>query len=517
MAEISGSSAQNIYRSTDAGTTFQTRLTGSTANGTAYGGYTPDGKGTTGQAWYNFCFTASQTDPEEIHIGFIITWKSTNGGTSFVATTEWIYPNSRGYTHCDMHCLEYVGNTLYTGSDGGIFKSTDKGDNFTNISQGLGIRMFYRLGLSKTDPTLVAVGAQDNGCSLLKSTGWIDWLGADGMECAIDPVNSNLIYGSSQNGSFYKSTNGGASQSGLNMPANGNWTSPFAIDKNSVCYVGLDEVYKSTNAGSTWTKISSVGGANCDHLEVAPSDPNYIYLSKGSSFWRSADGGANWTPINAGLNGTINRFSVHNSSPTKITVAVGSGISSKVYTSTNGGTTWTDYTGNLPATTNVCLVYENGPTEGIYVGKNAGIYYRNNTMTGWVAYDKGLPPVKINELEIQYSAGVVRAATWGRGVWECYQYDSTVGLNTSETSNIDVNIYPNPSQGMIEINFNSTIEDTYTVEIRNILGQFVYRDIIAKFTGSHHQKIDLSKHSKGTYLFTITNSKGSTTKRIIID
>ena len=402
---------------------------------------------------------------------------------------------------------------LYTGSDGGIFKSTDKGDNFTNISQGLGVRMFYRLGLSKTDPVLVAAGAQDDGCGLLKSTGWIDWMGADGMECAIDPVNSNLIYGSCQNGAFYKSTDGGLSIIELTLPTSGNWTTPFAVDKNSVCYAGLDEVYKSTDEGSTWTKISSVGGANCDYVEVAPSDPNYIYLSKGSSFWRTSNGGTTWTPINAGLSGTINRFSVHSSSPTKITVAVGT----KVYTSTNGGSTWTDYTGNLPATTNICLVYEDGPTEGIYVGKNSGVYYRNNTMAGWVLYDNGLPPVKINELEIQYSAGVIRAATYGRGVWECNQYGSTVGLNTSEASNIDVNISPNPSTGMMDINFNSTIEDTYTVEIRNILGQFVYRDIIAKFTGSHHQKIDLSKHSKGTYLFTITNSKGSTTKRIIID
>ena len=114
VAELGSGSAQNIYRSTDAGTTFQTRLTGSAANNTAYGGYTPTGNDASSQGTYNFCFTASPTDPEEVHLGFIITWKSTNGGTSFVATTEWTYPNTRGYTHCDMHCLEYVGNTLYS-------------------------------------------------------------------------------------------------------------------------------------------------------------------------------------------------------------------------------------------------------------------------------------------------------------------------------------------------------------------------------------------------------------------
>lgn len=513
VAELGSGAAQNIYRSTDGGATFQTRLTGSTANGTAYGGYETTGKDNSSQGSYNFCFTASPTDPEEVHLGFIITWKSTNGGTSFVATTEWTYPNSRGYTHCDMHCLEYVGNTLYTGSDGGIFKSTDMGDTFTNISQGLGTRMFYRLGLSVTDPILIACGAQDNGCSLMKSTGWIDWVGADGMECAIDPANPNLIYGSCQNGSFYKSTNGGTSQSGITMPKAGNWTTPFVIDKNSVAYVGLDEVYKSTNQGSSWTKISSVGGANCDFVEVAPSDPKYLYLSKGANFWRTSDGGTTWTPINAGLSGTINRFSVHNSSPTKIAVAAGS----KVFTSIDGGTTWTDYTGNLPATTNRCLVYENGPKEGIYVGKNSGVYYRDNTMSGWVLYDTGLPPVAINELEIQYTSGKIRAATYGRGIWECDIYTPTGITDNPATKNIDMNIFPNPTKGIFELSFNSPVEDTYVLEIRNALGQFVYRDIIAKYTGHHSQKIDLTKYGKGMYVVSLITSSSQVSKEIIIE
>jgi len=514
VAELGSGSAQNFYRSTDAGATFQTRLIGSTANATAYGGYSTSGTDDASQGSYNFCFTASPTDPEEVHLGCIITWKSTNGATSFTATTQWTYPNSTGYTHCDMHCLEYVGNTLYTGSDGGIFKSTDKGDNFTNISQGLGIRMFYRLGLSVTDPALVVCGAQDNGCSLLKSTGWIDWLGADGMECAIDPVNSNLIYGSSQNGSFYKSTNGGTSQSGMNVPGSaGVWTAPFAIDKNSALYAGEDEIYKSTNAGSSWTKISNVGSGSCNYIEVAPSDPKYIYLAKGANFWRTSDGGATWTPINAGLSGTINRFSVHNSSPTKIAVAVGN----KVYTSTNGGTSWTDYSGNLPATSNRCIVYENGPKEGIYVGKNAGIYYRDNTMSGWVLYDQGLPPVAINELEIQYSSGKIRAATYGRGIWECDTYTPTGIINTHVSSNLDIHVFPNPSHGIAELSFNSPAESTYVLEIRNALGQFVYRDVIAKCSGAYTHKVDLTKYGKGMYLLNLIGPTGTVSKEIIIE
>ncbi len=513
VAELGSGPAQNIYRSTNGGTTFQTRLTGSVANSTAYGGYNTSGTDNSSQGNYNFCFAASPTDPEEVHLGCIITWKSTNGGISFVATTQWTYPNNTGYTHCDMHCLEYVNNTLYTGSDGGIFKSTDKGDNFLNISQGLAVRMFYRLGLSVTDPVLVAAGAQDDGCGLLKSTGWIDWIGADGMECAIDPNNSNIIFGSCQNGAFYKSTNGGNTQSSVNMPASGKWTTPFVIDKTSVDYVGLDEVYKSTNGGGTWTKISSVGGGDCDFVEVAPSDSKYIYLSKGSGFWRTSNGGTNWTSINAGLSGTINRFSIHSSSSTKIAVAVGS----KVYTSTNGGTTWTDYTANLPATTNRCLVYENGPKEGIYVGKNSGVYYRDNTMTGWVLYNTGLPPVAVNELEIQYSSQKIRAATYGRGIWECPMYGITINTNETELNAISMNVFPNPSEGLVSLGFNTAKEDTYILEVQNALGQLVYEKTFSKFIGNHLEQIDLTMQGKGIYLLSLRNSKGKNTKKVIVE
>ena len=39
-------------------------------------------------------------------------------------------------------------------------------------------------------------------------------------------------------------------------------------------------------------------------------------------------------------------------------------------------------------------------------------------MANWQTFDAGLPNVIVNELEIQYSSGRLRAATYGRGLWE---------------------------------------------------------------------------------------------------
>ena len=425
IVQCAGSVFGKFYKSTNGGTSFVTTVTGSSGNGTNFFGYSPNGTDNSGQGGYNIDITISPTDPNEIHIAGIITWKSVDGGYNWVSTTEWDYPNSRGYTHCDVHALEYVGNILYVGSDGGLSISTDNGDNFTQISDGMGIRMFYRLGCAATNSVTIAVGAQDNGGSIRQGTGWIDWIGADGMETAVDPTNANIIYGSSQNGNFYKTTNGGSTMSGLNTPpGSGVWTTPFVIDPNvnTTLYIGYDELYKSTNSGGTWAAISNLNIGDLNFIEVAPSNSNYIYVSSGNDLYRTTNGGSTWTNISAGLGGaTINRIAVHNSSPDKVAVAV---TGSRIYTSTTGGAAWTNITGNFPAVVARCLVYQNDATEGIYVGTNYGVYFKDNTMSNWMPYDAGLPLVAVNELEIYYAGSKLRAATYGRGVWECDLYSA---------------------------------------------------------------------------------------------
>jgi PKD repeat protein len=61
--------------------------------------------------------------------------------------------------------------------------------------------------------------------------------------------------------------------------------------------------------------------------------------------------------------------------------------------------------------------------EGLYIGTDAGVYYYDNSLTSWAGFSNALPNVVIDELEIQSSAGKLRAATFGRGLWECNLYD----------------------------------------------------------------------------------------------
>ena len=490
-----------FLRSNDGGASFKVTIVSSSANGTNFAGYSPNGTDNAGQGTYNMALAVSPTDPKEVHIGNIITWKSTDGGDSFVATTEWTYPNSRGYTHCDMHALEYIGNTLFTGSDGGIFKSNDKGDNYINISEGISNKMLYRLGCSAIDATIMGGGSQDNGtCMRNASAVWIDWLGADGMETIFDHKNKNIAYGTSQNGSLYKTTNGGQSQSSISSPSGGAWVTPFIMDpvQPNTLYVGTAGVHKSTNGGSSWTKSSSFS-TQVTQMNNSPTDPNYVYAATGSTLYVTKNAGGTWTAAGSGLSGTITYITVHDSNPSKVAVSTNSGV----FTSTDAGATWKNITGNLPGGRATCVVYENGPTEGLYAGSISGVYYINKSTTSWEPFMNNIPVgVDIKEMEIQYSKKVIRAATYGRGFWESSLKGIISDVNDyTKERNRNLFTYPNPTDGTVNINFELNNTANVQLVIYDELGRIVGTLLNNSMgPGKQTYTYDLSKLAPGVYI-----------------
>jgi|GEM_PF-584664 len=437
--QANGSEFGRIYRSNDGGNSFITTITGSSATCTNFFGYSTNGCGTGGQATYDMAMTVNPLNANEVHIAGIICWKSTNGGTTFVAETAWSLPNSVGYNHADVHVLEWVGNTIYSGSDGGIYKSTNNGDDWTELSKGLGIRQFYRIATSKTNGKIVTGGAQDNGSSILKTNGWIDWLGADGMDCLISPLDSNLIWGTSQYGSLYRTTNGGSSYSGISNPGSGTWVTPLAVEANSnIIYGGYVGVYKSTDLGSTWVKISdSVIKTNLSAIAVAPSNPKYIYASNGSGLFVTKDGGTTWSSYT--LSGvSISSFAIHPTNPEKVWIS-SSSSTNRVLVSTNAGATFTNISGNLPSVSARSIVVDDTPDEGLYVGMNIGVYYTNKNMTSWINLTDNLPQVAVNEIELHKSSGKLRLATYGRGLWERSVYSTCGTPGSLNTASITTN------------------------------------------------------------------------------
>ena len=77
-----------------------------------------------------------------------------------------------------------------------------------------------------------------------------------------------------------------------------------------------------------------------------------------------------------------------------------------------------------------------------------------------------------------------------------------------------IDIYPNPSSGLININYELVVPAKVDISVYNLLGAVVYKQSENKMTGASNDKMDLSSLSEGMYLleFTFKTSKGTPSK-----
>jgi len=271
---------EGFYKSTNSGTTFTKPSV--PALGT--------------QQWYDLCIAASPTNADEIVIGGQTDFKrSTNGGVA--------WSQNGGNTHVDYHDVLYTDAlSYYMGNDGGVYRTTNSGGSWTNLSDGLEISQMYGFGQSATTPYLMLQGWQDNGTNRYNGTSWAHVLGGDGMLCFIDRTNNQNMFAEYQNGGLNRSTNGGGSWTGITNGINetGPWVTPWMQDpvNATTLYAGFVNVWKSTNLGTNWTKISTFSNTSTViTMAVSPANNQVIWASKANGLYRTTNGGTSWTLI----------------------------------------------------------------------------------------------------------------------------------------------------------------------------------------------------------------------------
>ncbi|MEI8137920.1 MAG: T9SS type A sorting domain-containing protein, partial [Bacteroidota bacterium] len=268
-------------------------------------------------------------------------------------------------------------------------------------------------------------------------------IGGDGMDCFIDWNNNTVMVASSQNGNFGRSTNGGASFVGITNGLTGTpaWVAPIVQDPQTpnTYYCGYQDVFKSTTQGAQWVQMGNIG-ATLDEIKVSPSNPNIIYATSVGGVWRTSNGGITWSNIAAGIgnNGSqITDLAIDNLNPNQIYVTIsGYSAGAKVFSSNNGGATWTNYSTGLPNIPTNCIIYTKNSPQALYIGTDVGVYYREASMASWMPYFTGLPNVVVNDMEIYYPTGKLRAATYGRGIWETNLYSNPTAVPFAAFSNI---------------------------------------------------------------------------------
>jgi photosystem II stability/assembly factor-like uncharacterized protein len=399
--------SQGVYCSIDAGLTF-TKMNAGNPNMCA------------NQGNYNFCLAADPTDAATVYAGGTWVYRSTDSGKTWTNLSQ-----ASPVGHADIHGITFSGSsTMYIANDGGVYKTTDAGAAFSNISSNLSIAQSYGISMSSFNSKLILSGHQDNGTNI--SNDLLNWrrvLGGDGLLNLVDRTNDNIMFGTIQYNLIYRSMDGGAnfSQIGASIPKNIVWQTPLLQDPNvaSTIYAASDKLYKSTDYGTNWTAISPVFDG-ITGVDVDRNNSNIIYLSAYFSIYKTIDGGNNWNPINNGLTDFGQFISLHidvNNSAI-IYATTGSSTVRSVWRTTDAGDSWNVWSTGLPGLPSRSIVTQLGAPGDVYCGTDYGVFYRNSASDSWTLYNTNMPPAPVRDLKIFYPTGSLRAATFGRGIWE---------------------------------------------------------------------------------------------------
>ena len=479
-----------------------------------------DGTGTGGQSWYDLSLGVATNDENLVYVGGVNIWKSVNGGIDWSIEASSGNSSNYSYMHVDQHAFEFnpINHIAYAGNDGGFYKYMENLNKWVDISDGLEISQFYKLGLSKSNPNRVVAGAQDNGTEMLTNSTWDAIRGADGMECAIDHYDQNVIYSSSQYGGLKKSFNGGNSWTNI-KPVNysGGWVTPYKIhpNNNNLIVVGYDEIYRSLTAAAVWDSISYnvSGGQSLKAIALAPSDQNYIYASTYSTLKVTTDAGASWASIKSGLpNYNITDVVVSAANPDHLWVTFSEySANHKVYESIDRGANWINITGNnLPNLPVNCIVSQSLTNDDLYIGTDVGVYYKDNSMSDWIPFMTGLPNVVVKELEIHYTEGTISAATFGRGVWKSPLNTLPSAINENENGHFS--IYPNPAENYITVSISSLYYTDVIISLYNLTGQI----LLEKEISSEKNTLSIANLPKGCYIVELTGKSGKSIREKLI-
>ena len=206
-------------------------------------------------------------------------------------------------------------DTLYAGTWGnGIYKSTNAGETWTHIVEGLRSPYIYEIAIDPSDPQHLLASVYTHGIDQSFDGGetWEETTGfppyAVSYSIDFDPVNPQYVYtairtatqGSVYPGGVWKSTDGGSSWVEKSSGIVEDYIYDLAIDPNdpNVIYTANHRtgVYKTANAGISWTKMSS----GLVHQDIRGIQVNretgrvYAGLWDGYGFAYSDNGGESW-------------------------------------------------------------------------------------------------------------------------------------------------------------------------------------------------------------------------------
>ena len=231
--------------------------------------------------------------------------RSIDGGASWITITNSILPKAT-FDGLVLHPTNP--SIVYAASmNGGVFRSTDNGVNWADVSVGLPSLRVTALVISPSNPSTLFLRVRDSG--VFKSTdAGATWAPAtNGLAASadlvgyasalvIDPANSSILYTGTFSGGVFKTTNGGSSWTPMNngFPAGTGGSLAMDPKNSSILYAGTTDgrIFKSSNGGASWEDPQ---GAGTCVQSVSPGGQAFTPAGGAATIAVTAPGGCAWS------------------------------------------------------------------------------------------------------------------------------------------------------------------------------------------------------------------------------
>ena len=391
------------------------------------------------QGWYDLPIAVDPTDSDTVYMGAVDMFRTTDAGATITKQTFW-NPGAGQvpvYVHADHHVITFDpddANTVFIGTDGGIYKSTDGGDTFSSLNNGLRVAQYYGIYPNAAGTRAIG-GTQDNGTHFYFGDPevWIEWAGGDGTFTAWDQQDDNFMYGATPNAALYGSSDGGATTTAMNLPdtTGASFVSPFTIDPNNGnrFIIGTDNIFFTSNlrslGGATWTDDSGTLDSTVSATTISPIDGDHAYAGTvGGRIYRTTTlGSGGWADITdpAMPSADVTWVEVDPNDVTGDTLyaTFADYGPDRIWKSTDGGTSWSSIHGDLPEIPLFSVRVDPTDASRLFLGSELGLFTTDDNSRGvftWEHYNYGMAWTRVVQL---YFVGddVLWLGTHGRGIF----------------------------------------------------------------------------------------------------
>jgi photosystem II stability/assembly factor-like uncharacterized protein len=416
------------------------------------------------RAWY---YTHIYADPRDsnmvyaLNVGF---FRSRDGGKTF--------PQSLNPPHGDNHDMWIAPNDpnrMIEANDGGANVSFNQGRSWSE--QDYATAQFYHVATTNEFPYKICGAQQDNStlCGPSRKQGGIqtsDWFDAGGGESGYvtpHPTKPDIVFAGSYGGLMTrKDVNTEYERNITVWPDNPmgyssedikirfQWTYPIVFSRHNpnVVYAAGNYLYRSTNEGESWTRVSpdlsrhdpktmgpSGGPITKDQTGVetyalifafdeSPVTAGLLWAGTDDGYiWVSRNNGANWTNVTPKDIGDFTRISIiepsHYESCGAYVAANRYQLGDKrpiLYKTTDCGQSWTKIVNGITQTEFTRVIREDPVRRGLlFAGTERGVWVSFDDGGRWQSLQRNLPPAPVHDMTIK--EGDLIAATHARGFY----------------------------------------------------------------------------------------------------